>query len=117
MKIFNKEFKTRKELKEDISRLENEAMTVKIERDNLQYELETMISDFPFLLGQKVYDIQLKNEKGKYVKENASYEHSLINVVVVDEKNYFGLVERYKRNDVFMYHEDAVIYLKSVCVK
>lgn len=102
MKIFGREFKTRKELKATINKLEN--------------ELDTMRESFPFFIGQTVYDVQLRNEKGRYAKKNVSLEHSLINEVVVDEKNYFGLVERYKRNDVFFYYESARAYLESVCV-
>jgi hypothetical protein len=102
MKIFGREFKTRKELKATINKLEN--------------ELDTMREVFPFFIGQTVYDVQLRNEKGRYAKKNVSLEHSLINEVVVDEKNYFGLVERYKRNDVFFYYESARAYLESVCV-
>ena len=102
MKIFGKEFKTRKELKATIAKLES--------------ELYAMKDAFPFSLDQTVYDVQLRNEKGRYAKKNVSLEHSLINEVVVDEKNYFGLVERYKRNDVFCSYGDARAYLESVCV-
>ena len=102
MKIFGREFKTRKELKATINKLEN--------------ELDTMREAFPFFIGQTVYDVQLRNEKGRYAKKNVSLEHSLINEVVVDEKNYFGLVERYKRNDVFFHYESARAFLESVCV-
>lgn len=103
MKIFGINFTTKKELKTTI--------------DNLMDELESKIEVFPFNLGQTVYDVQLKNEKGKYVKKNASLKHSLINEVIVNEKNYFGLVERYKRQDVFLSYEAANAYLKEVCVK
>lgn len=102
MKIFGIEFKTRKELKAEIVALMD--------------ELETKIEAFPFDLGQTVYDVQLRNEKGRYAKKNASLEHSRINEVVVDDKNYFGLVERYKKNDVFCSYEMARAYLESVCV-
>lgn len=103
MKIFGKEFKTRKELKATIANLEN--------------ELSSMREVFPFALGQTVYDVQLKNDKGRYAKKNVSLEHSVINEVVVDEKNYFGLIERLNRDDVFFDYESARAYLESVCVK
>ena len=57
------------------------------------------------------------SRNGKYTKKNASLEHSLINEVVVDKKNYFGLVERYNKYDVFTDYENAKKYLESVCVK
>ena len=117
MKIFGFEFKTRRELKEEIARLEDNLLTVHKERELLRQELASMLTVFPFEMGQTVYDVQLRNEKGRYAKKNVSLEHSLISEVVVDEKNYFGLVERYKRNDVFVDMEDAREYLESVCVR
>lgn len=103
MKIFGIEFKTRRELKARVAYLEN--------------ELDTMRDVFPFTLGQTVYDVQLRNEKGRYAKKNVSLEHSLINEVIVDENNYFGLVERLKKNDVFFSYESARAFLERVCVK
>lgn len=108
MKIFGINFKTRKELKAEITALDNKC-------EELKNELNAMKDIFPLALGQTVYDVQLRNEKGRYARKNTSLEHSLINEVVVDEKNYFGLVERYKRNDVFFSHENADAYLKKVC--
>lgn len=101
MKIFGKEFVTKKELKAKVTQLEN--------------ELSVMRESFPFSLGQTVYDVQLRNEKGRYAKKNASLEHSLVNVVTVDEKNYFNLVERYKKQDVFTNAEAAQAFITNVC--
>lgn len=117
MKIFGIEFKTKKELKATVLQLETEALVMGTKYEVARCELNAMKNDFPFMLGQIVYDVQLRNEKGRYAKKNVSLEHSLINEVVVDEKNYFGLVERYKRNDVFAVYENAREYLESVCVK
>jgi hypothetical protein len=103
MKIFGIEFKTKKELKEEIAALKD--------------ELTTMRQMFPFTLSQTVYDVQLRNEKGRYARKNASLEHSRINKIVVDEKNYFGLVERYQRQDVFMDYGAADAFLVDVCSK
>jgi hypothetical protein len=101
MKIFGKKFVTKKQLKEKVAALEA-ANT-------------GMLEAFPFKLGQVVYDLQLKNESGRYTKKNASMEHSVINEVVVSEKNYFSLVTRYRKHDVFMTYADADSYLTSVC--
>ena len=101
MKIFGKEFITKKELKEKVAQLEA--------------ELSVMHLDFPFYLGQVVYDVQLRNEKGRYAKKNASLEHSLVNVVTVDMKNYFNLVERYKKQDVFTNADEAQAFINNVC--
>lgn len=95
MKILGREFKTKKELKA---------------------ELSAMKDVFPFELGQTVYDVQLRNDMGRYATKNVSLEHSRINEVVVDTKNYFNLVERFKKNDVFVDYKSAKAYLESVCV-
>ena len=103
MKLFGIPFTTKKELKKQVA--------------ELMSELDSKIEVFPFNLGQTVYDVQLRNEMGRYAKKNASLEHSLINEVVVDEKNYFNLVERYKRKDVFTTRELAQIHLETICTK
>ena len=117
MKIFGREFKTRKELKATIARLEKDVIEARSEYDIVIGKLFAMQEMFPFTLGQIVYDVQLRNENGRYAKKNASLEHSLIHDVVVDTKNYFGLVERFKRRDVFLGYECARAYLESVCEK
>ena len=117
MKIFGKEFKTRKELKATIAQLETDKLALHAAHNLTKYELNVMKSAFPFALGQTVYDVQLRNKNGRYAKRNASLEHSLINEVVVDEKNYFGLVDRLKKNDVFFDYESARAFLESVCVR
>ena len=115
MKIFGIEFKTRKELKSTIANLEVDVLTARDECGVVRGRLDEMRCMFPFDLGQTVYDVQLRNENGRYAKKNASLEHSLINEVTVDAKNYFGLVERLKRNDVFFSYDDAKEFLESVC--
>ena len=108
MKIFGFEFTTKNELRRTIA-----AMTTEMEA--YEDELAYMSEAFPFALGQVVYDVALKNAQGKYTKTKPSFTHSTITEVEVDEKNYFKLVERYRRNDVFMEAADAEEYLKSIC--
>ena len=108
MKIFGIEFKTRKELKKEIATLEANLWAATESLANLNEE-------FPFTLGQTLYDIQLRDGKGRYTTANPSLEYSLINEVVVDEKNYFGLVERYRRMDVFKEYSKAKKYLEKIC--
>lgn len=103
MKIFGKEFVTKKELK---------AQVVELSAKLAAYE-----TAFPLTLGDTVYDVQLKNDKGRYAKKNASLEHSVVSPVVVEEKNYFNLVERYRSYDVFIDEETAREHLEAVCVK
>lgn len=115
MKIFGKEFKTRKELKGTIAKLENDVFAAYNECEAVKGELNAMKNAFPFTLGQTVYDVQLRNEQGRYARKNASLEHSLINEVVVNKQNYFSLVERYLRKDVFFDYEAANAFLTDVC--
>ncbi len=77
--------------------------------------LEAAFEAFPLVIGQTVYDVALKNESGRYTKLRPSFEHSTITPVEVTEKNYFSLVNRFKRNDVFFTQEEAEEYLKSIC--
>ena len=84
-------------------------------KNELKAELSSMKRDFPFALGQVVYDVQLKNEQGRFTKTKPSRDYSTISEVVVDTKNYFKLVERLDKKDVFVDYEDALIYLDLVC--
>lgn len=97
-----------KMLSETVDRVTQEAI-------DLRYRLDEFMSTYPFRIGETVYDLQLRNDKGRYTKKNPSYEHSVINEVVVDEKNYFKLVARYNAFDVFKTRFDAEDYLKAVC--
>lgn len=117
MTILNREFKTRKELQSTIAKLEAEVLDARKETETTKRVLNAVKEVFPFMLGQTVYDVQLRNAKGRYAKKNISLEQSRIIEVVVDEKNYFGLVERYTREDVFLDYESARAFVESVCVK
>jgi hypothetical protein len=77
--------------------------------------LEAAFEAFPLVIGQTVYDVAFKNDKGRYTKTKPSLEHSTITPVEVTEKNYFSLVNRFRRNDVFFTQEEAEEYLKSIC--
>jgi hypothetical protein len=109
MKIFGIEFTTKKELEQMVFDLSTEL-------ECYEEELARMQDMFPFDLGQKVYDVALKNNKGRYTKSKPSLEYSTITEVTVDEKNYFSLVNRFSRNDVFFTYEDAEEYLKTICM-
>lgn len=108
MKIFGKNFTTKKELKQRVAALE-------VENEILYDELDGVAEDFPFDMGQRVYDIALKNDKGRYTRTKPSREYSTITEVEVNEKNYFSLVKRLKNCDVFLSQEDAESYLDHVC--
>ena len=83
--------------------------------EELADKVEDMLAKYPFELGQVVYDVQLRNDKGRYTKKNPSREHSVVNEVTVDKKNYFNLVDRYKSKDVFATRVMATKYLDELC--
>lgn len=85
------------------------------ENSELAEALNEMYRKFPFDLGEVVYDLQLRGETGRYTKNKPSKEHSLINEVVVDEKNYFKLKARYESRNVFRSRESAEEHLNSLC--
>lgn len=80
-------------------------------------EMDKFRAVYPLQLGQTVYDVQFRNEKGRYTKTNPVCEYSKVNEVVVDKKNYFNLVERLNAKDVFFTAEEAEARLHEVCVK
>lgn len=95
----------------------NEQIVELIAKNNdLAHYINDIKEMFPLILGDTVYDVQLRSAKGRFTKTKASREHSLINEVVVDKKNYFSLVDRYKSNDVFFTYVDAEKHLNDVCV-
>lgn len=110
MKIFGIEFTTKKDLLNVISTLEEDL-------EAAEDELAELREEFPFFMGQVVYDVALKNAQGRYTRTKPSREHSTITEVEVTEKNYFGLVNRFNRKDVFFDRDTAEAYLDSVCDK
>jgi hypothetical protein len=94
MKIFGITFTTKKELKETLVK---------------------MREAFPLDIGQIVYEVHLRNAKGRCIKSVPSREYCTIEEVIVDTKNYFSLVERLDCDDVFIDYDEALIYLDFVC--
>lgn len=80
-------------------------------------KLQDMMNMYPLTIGQTVYDVQLRSSKGRFTKTKASREHSYINEVIVDKKNYFNLVERLNAKDVFTTLGAAEEFITSVCVE
>lgn len=134
MKFLGLNIETKKELRARLAIVENQLIYKTeqyedlVERYNkvcsdLQYmeediktQLDEMNETFPFYLGQVVYDVQLRSASGRYTKTKASREHSLVNEVIVDKKNYFNLVDRYNNYDVFMDRDAAEKHLDNHCV-
>ena len=115
---------TKKKLKKDLAHAEQQLQNCEklynevlkecavLSEALLAYEVK-----YPLELGQVVYDVQLRSSKGRFTKTKASREHSIINEVVVDKKNYFGLVDRIASKDVFTDRVKAEEHLESVCVE
>lgn len=122
MKIFGLHITTNKAYRNTIAELQAtiadlQSTIVELQAKNREHEevIEAAFDAFPLVLGQTVYDIALKDDNGRYTKVNPSLEHCVITPVEVTEKNYFGLVGRVRRDDVFFTKEDAAEYLKSIC--
>jgi hypothetical protein len=115
MKIFGINFTTKKELKKQLADQKETILELCADVEARGAELKYMRMIFPFDIGQTVYDVALRNEKGRYTKTHPSFEYSTITEVVVDEKNYFVLVKRLGRKDVFFSKKEAEEYLKTVC--
>ena len=115
MKIFGLYITTKKGRLDYIEQHDLKTRALTDEILELGDELADLREQFPFDLGQVVYDVALKNAQGRYTKTKPSPEHSTITEVTVDEKNYFKLVDRLKREDVFFSREDAEEFIKAIC--
>ena len=105
------------ELREECKEMREHNKTLCNRNEELREDLREYEILYPFTMGQTVYDVQLRSAKGRFTKTKASREHSLINEVVVDRKNYFNLVDRYNAEDVFLTREDAEEKINTVCVE
>lgn len=108
MKIFGNSFETKKNLKKVVERL----MAEILELEDALMRKEDM---FPFYLGQTVFEVALKDAKGRYTKTDPSFEHCDITEVEVTEKNYFKLAKRCENNEVFFSREGAEFWLGYLC--
>lgn len=115
MNIFGLHITTKKAHLERIEKHDAEVQELKNEILELSDELFDMVEAYPFYIGQTVYDVALKNAKGRFTKTKPSREHCTITEVEVNEKNYFGLKKRLENNDVFYERDEAEEYLNSVC--
>ena len=106
---------TKKELRAKNAILEKNLGYLETEVKELIQELAHYKTTFPLTIGDTVCDIQLRNANGRFAKKNASRQHSYYNKVVVTKSNYFSLVDRFFKNDVFITEDEANKYLDKVC--
>ena len=108
---------SKRKLKAQIAELKKSNQELLAYNNELATELQKMKETYPLYVGQVVYDVQLRSSKGRFTKTKASREHSYINEVTVDKKNYFNIVDRYASNDVFLVKAKAEQYLDRICVE
>lgn len=80
-------------------------------------ELEKSKKLFKVGVGETVYDITLKDKNGKFTLKRPCLETSTIKAVEVTEGNFFDIIRRIERKDVFHDAERARKYLEKLCEK
>lgn len=80
-------------------------------------ELEKSKKLFKVGVGETVYDITLKDKNGKFTLKRPCLETSTIKAVEVTEGNFFDIIRRIERKDVFHDEERARKHLEKLCEK
>lgn len=80
---------------------------VKGYNEEMGNKLTDMLDTFPLQLNTTVYQLVLKDAKGKFTKRNPCKENSSIVEVEVTKKNYFKLVEQFNNLQVFVDKQHA----------
>ena len=117
MGLFNskKDKKRIEELEYKLDKTMTECEEIKHVLNDYLTRYNELKQQFPLEIGLVVYDVALRNEKGRYTKKNPSREHCLITEDIVTAKNYFNMVERWKSGDVYTSKQEAERYLNSIC--
>lgn len=104
-----------KHLEEENTELKRDNEKIRCFNSELADKVEHMLYQYPITCGETLYEVCLRNEKGRFTKTNPSKEHSYIEATVVDTKNYFKLAEKYRANQLFLTEESAKKHLDSIC--
>lgn len=80
-------------------------------------ELEKSKKLFKVGVGETVYDITLKDKNGKFTLKRPCLETSTIKAVEVTEGNFFDIIRRIEKKDVFHDKERAKKHLEKLCEK
>ena len=115
MKFLWFNFETKKELRDQIRDLVSENAYLIESNMKAHAELTDYQKKYPLVIGETVYELKRKDSSGKFTKKNVSKEHSTIEPITVTKKNYFGLVDRFLKLDVFVSEDDAIEYLDEIC--
>lgn len=70
---------------------------------------------FPVGIGDVVYDITLKDKEGKFTTEKPCLETSAVKPVKVTEGNFFDIIRRIEKKDVFFDEERAKKHVRKLC--
>ena len=82
---------------------------------SVECDLESMNKLYPIDVGDTVYTLVLKNAKGRFVKKNASPDHSFVSSVEVTRANYFKLVDKIDSGEAFKDLCAAEAVLREKC--
>lgn len=80
-------------------------------------ELEKSKKLFKVGVGETVYDITLKDKNGKFTLKSPCLETSTIKAVEVTEGNFFDIIRRIEKKDVFLDEGRARKHLEMLCEK
>ena len=108
-------FVTKKALKIENAQYAEQLKTITVYNDELADKVESMLKMYPFNVNDVVYELVLKNNKGRFTKTKPSREYSVIEEVTVTKKNYFNLVDKHNEHLVFTVLTDAEAQLSSIC--
>lgn len=94
--------------------LQTELYHVNKHADELNAVVTKYKVNYPFNVGDTVYQIQLRSKRGRFTKGKASRAHSTVVPVVVDKKNYFKLRDVFGL-EVFDSEDKANTCLDGLC--
>lgn len=108
-------FVTKKALKIENAQYAEQLKTITLYNDELADKVESMLNMYPFNVDDVVYELVLKNNKGRFTKTKPSKEYSSIEEVKVTRKNYFNLVDKHNAEFVFTTLNAAEHKLNNIC--
>ena len=100
---------------EDNKLLKKTQQEVTMYNEELADKLEELMKKYPINIGDTLYEVCLRNDKGRFTKTKPSKEHSFIEATVVDTKNYFKLAEKFNNEEIFTTEKAAKKHLDSLC--
>lgn len=100
---------------EENKQLKKTQQEVTMYNNELADKLEELMKKYPISCGDTLFEVCLRNDKGRFTKTKPSKEYSYIETVIVDTKNYFKLVDKFNNKEVFTTEKSAKKHLDSLC--